>query len=199
MTAKQKQLILCCFRLLPPEAVDGIWGKQSAAATRKLQRGLGITEDGDFGNSTADSALTALATGKIPEFDADSQVPAAENFWDEIVFFTPEEFRCKCGGRCCSGFPSPVQPLLAQLCDRARKWSGHPITVVSGLRCPDWNRIQKGVANSQHMYGEAADVYFYGTSPNAALAWLQSQPEVRYAYRIEGSNNIHFDIPPVGR
>ena len=49
------------------------------------------------------------------------------------------------------------------------------------------------------MFGEAVDVYFYGVTPGVALAWLQSQPDVRYAYRIEGSNNIHFDIQPVGR
>ena len=86
-----------------------------------------------------------------------------------------------------------------QILDRARRWSGHPIVIVSGLRCKEWNRIQKGVATSQHQYGEAVDVYFYGVSANAALAWLQSQPDVRYANRIEGCNNIHFDIQPVGR
>jgi uncharacterized protein YcbK (DUF882 family) len=107
--------------------------------------------------------------------------------------------KCKCGGRYCDGFPHLIQPLLMQILDRARRWSGHPIQVISGLRCEDWNRIQKGVANSQHMYGEAVDVYFYGVSRNAALAWLQSQPDVRYAYPIEDCNNIHFDISPVGR
>ena len=71
--------------------------------------------------------------------------------------------------------------------------------MVSGLRCETHNRNCGGVANSQHMFGEAADLYFSGTSPSSALAWLQSQPEVRYAYRIQGSNNIHFDIDPQGR
>ena len=52
MTTKQKQLILCWFDLLPPEAVDGIWGKQSASATARLQRGLGVEADGIFGDIT---------------------------------------------------------------------------------------------------------------------------------------------------
>lgn len=169
-------------------AIDGLPGPLTKGAVESFQRRAGLPVTGEADEATETAIRKAVA-----------EDPEEEDFWQDITYFTPEEFRCKCGGRYCSGFPSPVQPLLAQLCDRARKWSGHPITVVSGLRCPDWNRIQKGVANSQHMYGEAADVYFYGTSPNAALAWLQSQPEVRYAYRIEGSNNIHFDIPPVGR
>ena len=121
------------------------------------------------------------------------------DFWDEIEYFTPDEMRCKCGGKYCDGFPIEIQPLLMQILDRARRWSGHPIQVISGLRCETHNRNEKGHVRSQHMYGEAADVYFYGVSPNAALAWLQSQPDVRYAYRIEGCNNIHFDIQPVGR
>ena len=109
---------------------------------------------------------------------------------------------------CVSLHKSTVYRLLSTLMKRGYIDKTHdnhykiglkPIEVVSGLRCPEWNKRQKGVANSQHMYGEAADLYFYGVSPNAALAWLKGQPEVRYAYRIEGSNNIHFDIPPVGR
>jgi uncharacterized protein YcbK (DUF882 family) len=92
-----------------------------------------------------------------------------------------------------------MQPLVMQIAERARQWSGHPIQVISGLRCEIWNELQDGVENSQHMYGEALDVFFYGVTPAAALAWLQSQPDVRYAYQIPGSSNIHFDIYPVGR
>ena len=31
MTARQKQLILCCFDILPLDDVDGIWGPKSTA------------------------------------------------------------------------------------------------------------------------------------------------------------------------
>ena len=71
--------------------------------------------------------------------------------------------------------------------------------IVSGLRCDTWNELQGGVENSQHKFGEALDVYFCGVTPEEALAWLQSQSDVRYAYRIAGSDNIHFDIYPAGR
>ena len=117
-----------------------------------------------------------------------------DSIWGDIEFFEPEEVRCKCGGKYCNGYPHEVQPLLMQIADRARRWSGHPITVISGLRCDTWNQIQGGVENSQHKFGEALDVYFYGVSPDSALAWLQSQPDVRYAYRISGCDNIHFDV-----
>ena len=119
--------------------------------------------------------------------------------WPGVVHFDPEEIRCKCNGQYCNGFPHKMQPLVMQIAERARQWSGHPIQVISGLRCEIHNRNEKGHERSQHMFGEALDVYFYGVTPSAALAWVQSQPDVRYAYQIAGSNNIHFDIQPVGR
>ena len=190
--------------------VDGIYGRLSRKAIQDFQKDFGgLTVTGEADAVTDQAMIHAVAFG-IPERDPEAESGATDNnvggkeentgsFWDEIEFFDPEEMKCKCGGKYCSGFPHEIQPLLMQILDRARRWSGHPIVIVSGLRCKEWNRIQKGVATSQHQYGEAADVYFYGVSANAALAWLQSQPDVRYAYRIEGCNNIHFDIQPVGR
>ena len=190
--------------------VDGIYGRLSRKAIQDFQKDFGgLTVTGEADAVTDQAMIHAVSFG-IPERDqtednkdvTDNNVGGNDQtgtFWDEIEFFDPEEMKCKCKGKYCDGYPHEIQPLLMQILDRARRWSGHPIVIVSGLRCKEWNRIQKGVATSQHQYGEAADVYFYGVSANAALAWLQSQPDVRYAYRIEGCNNIHFDIQPVGR
>jgi hypothetical protein len=179
MTNERRQRILCVIvdddgRYYYNGPLDGIWGPESQAAAERFLR--------DF-------------TGE------ETAVPEEENgtFWDEIKFFTREEFRCKCGGKYCDGFPAEPKEAMVRIADRLRQNLGVPITVVSGLRCPQWNAIQGGVENSQHKFGEALDVYFYGVTPDAALAWLQSQSEVRYAYRIAGCDNIHFDIYPVGR
>lgn len=201
MTIKQKQHLLAYLGYYDG-TVDGIWGDQSRQATEAFQRDYQLTVDGDFGDATAQRVREVIASGEQhqqAEDVVDKESLTTGTFWDEIEFFDPEEMKCKCGGKYCGGYPHEIQPLLMQILDRARRWSGHPIVIVSGLRCKEWNRIQKGVATSQHQYGEAVDVYFYGVSANAALAWLQSQPDVRYAYRIEGCNNIHFDIQPVGR
>ena len=199
MTMKQKQALLAYLGYYTGQ-IDGQWGSMSTAACRAFQADYGLTADGICGTMTQKMLIGAIAgTAVKVEKPESSDAPKTGTFWDEIEFFTPEEMKCKCGGKYCDGYPHEIQPLLMQILDRARRWSGHPIVIISGLRCKEWNRIQKGVATSQHQYGEAADVYFYGVSANAALAWLQSQPDVRYAYRIEGCNNIHFDIQPVGR
>ena len=199
LSYKQKQQFLCFFDCLEESQIDGIWGKQSKEATIKLQRKLDIEDDGFFGAGTEEACFEALLSGEsLPDVKG-VIIPPAGDFWDEIEFFDKEEMRCKCGGKYCDGYPHEIQPLLMQILDRARKWSGHPIVIISGLRCDDWNRIQGGVHNSQHKYGEAVDVYFYGKTPAEALAWLHSQPDVRYAYQISGCNNIHFDINKVNR
>ena len=161
MTAKQKQLILCCFCLLSPEDVDGIWGERSEAATRKLQYGLGIPEDGVFGNGTRDAAFERLASGE--PLQADSEPPAAGAFWDEIEFFTREEFRCQCGGKYCDGFPVEPREKLVRTVDEIRRRLEVPVSIVdaggSGVRCPRHNADVGGVANSLHLTGNAADLH----------------------------------------
>lgn len=177
MTNERKQRILCVVaddngKYYYDGPLDGIWGPESQKAADRFLR--------DFAGEQAE------------------EKPATGTFWDEIEFFTPPETACKCG-KYCDGYPHEMQPLTMQIIDRARRHFGKPIEIISGLRCPQHNAAVGGVANSQHMFGEALDVLFYGVAPSAALAWLQTQPDVRYAYQIQGSNNIHFDIQPTGR
>lgn len=168
MTTKQKQLILCCFDLLQPEEVDGIWGKQSEAATRKLQRGLGIEEDGVFGDGTRDAAFDRLASGEPLQVDEDIDVPVTGTFWDEIEYFSREEFRCQCGGKYCNGFHVEPQEKMVRTVNEIRRRLGVPISIVdsggSGVRCPVHNANVGGVANSLHLTGNAADLHS-GKSP----------------------------------
>lgn len=151
MTVKQKQLLLCCFGLLPLEGVDGIWGSRSEEATRKLQRELEIPEDGTFGRETWAAALARLAEDR------------GEGFWAGIEFFVREEFRCQCGGKYCNGFPVEPEEKLVRALDAIRRRLGVPVTIVdgggSGVRCARHNADVGGVANSEHLYGRAADLH----------------------------------------
>ena len=48
--------------------------------------------------------------------------------------------------------------LVEQVLEPARQRLGMPITVNSAFRCPVHNKAVRGVAHSQHLRGEAADI-----------------------------------------
>ena len=137
------------------------------------------------------------------KYGEDINVPSnPSTVWDECPNFEEEEFFCKCKlyhAPYCDGKPHEIQPLLVRICQRARNHFGVPIDIISGLRCDQHNSDSKGVWNSQHKYGEAADIKVRGVSQKTVVDWFLSQPDVRYAYPIEDSENVHFDIQPVGR
>ena len=190
MTVKQIQNLLQFlgfYNGLP----DGISGPLTKDAVKRFQtKYKGLTPSGTADAETQKALRDAVAYG-MPQYEEEQETG---DFWDEIEYFDREEFRCKCGGMYCSGFPAEPKEAMVRLANNARKHFGKKAFVVSGLRCKDWNRIQSGVENSQHMYGEACDLQIQGVSADQLLAYIKSQNGVRYAYAINGTN-VHFDIP----
>lgn len=182
--------------VVPDLKDDGLAGPKTVAALQAYQETKGLPKTGRVDDDTWDALMLEIPRQEqtqppVPEQDTGDQTGT---FWDGIVYFSRNEMRCKCGGRYCNGFPAEPQELLMELADRAREHFGRPAHVVSGLRCSRWNAIQGGVANSQHMYGEAMDIRIDGVTADQLLAWMKKQPEVRYCYKIN-STNVHFDIP----
>lgn len=176
--------------VVPDLTDDGLAGPKTVAALKVYQKAKGLAQTGRVDDAIWDALMLEIPR---QEQAGDGDITVV-SFWPGIVYFKREEMRCKCGGRYCNGFPAEPQQLLMELADRARKHFGAPAHVVSGLRCSRWNQIQGGVANSQHMYGEAMDILIEGITADQLLAWMQKQPEVRYCYKIN-STNVHFDIP----
>ncbi len=56
------------------------------------------------------------------------------------------------------GVEANLKALVTEVLEPARQRLGIPIMVNSGYRCPKHNALVGGVANSQHMKGEAADI-----------------------------------------
>lgn len=61
--------------------------------------------------------------------------------------------------------PEQFVPNVFILCKRIleplREHLGHPIFITSGYRCPRLNKAVGGVPGSQHLRGEAADLYIH--------------------------------------
>lgn len=184
MTIRQKQHLLAYLGYYKG-TVDGIWGPLSRSAAEGFQRDWGNQEE-------METALKQAVAEGMPQRES------GENFWQEIRFFSRKEFACKCGGRYCSGYPAEMKREAVEAAELARIHFGRPAHVVSGLRCPQHNANCGGVANSQHMYGEAIDLYIEGVSADQLLCFVQQLPQIRYAYKIN-STNVHFDIPKGAR
>lgn len=71
-------------------------------------------------------------------------------------YFDIEEFACECCGSV------EINPLLLEKLDYLRGIYGYPIYVSSGYRCEDHNEEIGGEPNSQHLLGNAADIYVDG-------------------------------------
>lgn len=120
--------------------VDGIEGNLTKAAYLKIQKKYfpESEQDSVYGNKT------------------DILLKSAYNCRD-LKYFKLEEFKCKCGGKYCTGYPAVVKRSLVTKLDKKLRPKYGAMSIISGLRCKVWNRLQGGVANSEHMNGGAAD------------------------------------------
>lgn len=153
MTVKQKQCLLAYLGYYVGN-IDGVWGTLSKTATKAFQQDHGLNPDGIFGDATAKAVLVAVAKNETKPPTATT--PAGD--WKDIRYFTKTEFKCKCGGKYCNGYPAEIDMVMVGYADEIRHRLGKPLNVNSGLRCSQWNTLQGGVSNSQHRYGTAVDL-----------------------------------------
>jgi hypothetical protein len=185
MTDRQKQHLLAYLGFYTG-AVDGIWGPQSIKATKAFQNAYMDSADGLFGQNTENRILKVIAENEKPKIE--------ENFWDEIRYFTREEFRCTCGGRGCSGFPAEPVERLIRNAEAARIYFGAVADVSSGVRCPLRNGELPGSAqNSLHMRGKAMDFRIRGIPAYQLLEYVRQLPGVDEAYAIDDAY-VHMGV-----
>jgi zinc D-Ala-D-Ala carboxypeptidase len=127
-----------------PIPVDGNPGSRTSEAIRDFQRGFAggsgggpLTVDGQVGPRTAKALRWSL--------DNDGRCSPHFRF-GEFASHNPQNHWIK------------VDHALVQGLEAYRARVGHPLTVVSGYRDPDWNRQQGGKPQSQHLFGNASDL-----------------------------------------
>lgn len=107
-------------------------------------------------------------------------------------YFKEEEFICKCG--CGQG---EMNPLLLSGLEDFRYWLETPIHITSGFRCKEHNSKVGGAPNSQHLVGNAADIYVKGMSgPSLYKKLLKWNPTQFNGVGI-GNTFIHVDCRAV--
>lgn len=136
-----------------------------------------LTVDGIWGNETRNALYETLG------IECDTGVS----------HFSREEFRCKCGGKYCNGFPAePSDTLIANLEKIRAHFGGSPVYIISGLRCQTWNDLQTGSSpKSYHRLGRAADIKIPGVSPSRLLTYCKTLSP-HYTYICGRSVHIDF-------
>ena len=189
MTNKQKQCLLCYLGYYDGK-IDGDFGPASKTATMGFQDDYGLEPDGIFGAKTEEMILKAI-TGEAKPVEKKPAEPAET--WPDIKYFKKDEFKCKCGGKYCNGFPVEMDMKLIRIADVVREHFGMPITVSSGVRCETHNARVGGVSGSRHKRGKAMDFSVSGVPASIVLPYVQSLAGIRYAYAID-NNYVHMDV-----
>lgn len=121
-----------------PLAADGVFGPRTREAVRDFQRGYTFESLGSSGRAGPKTRAALRAS--------------AANGGRASEHFTFREFRSKGNGWI------KVDRALLQGLERYRRLLGRPVTIVSGYRDPAHNAAVGGAPNSQHLFGNAADV-----------------------------------------
>ena len=165
------------------------------------QEDLGLEPDGIWGPLTETAVLEAVYTydDGPAEAEADSTADAeldrqlAERFAG-IRYIRPEEARCRCGGKYCSGFPALPDREMLELADDLRRKTGRALIRSSFLRCPQHNANEGGVGNSKHMRGKALDFMLEGMSGQELYQLAKADPRTSYTYVIGNGPYVHVDV-----
>ena len=200
MNSTQKQCLLT-FLGYDTGGIGNGWGPKSAQAVECAQEDLGIEPDGVWGPQTEAAVLEAVYTyddhpqepdtAVTGEHDLDTQL--AERFRG-IRYWSPEEFRCQCGGRFCNGFPALPDRKLLELADDLRDRAGAPGHRSSGLRCPQHNANEGGVKTSKHQTGKALDFKIEGMTGDQLCRLAKADSRTSYTYIISDGPYIHIDV-----
>lgn len=193
MTTKQLQHLLAYLGYYRGD-IDDILGSGTKSALRDFQQAYGITADGIPGVNSYKAMKQAVASDKFKKETAVStaQTAAGDVFWSGIKYFKRSEFACKCG-KYCNGYPVEMNASVVRAADKVRAHFNSPVTVSSGIRCSKHNVAVGGVSNSRHTKGKAIDFCVRGFSAAMVLPYVQSLPEIHYAYAIN-STYVHMDV-----
>jgi len=137
--------------------------------------------------------------------DSDNALRHIYNVKRYTKSFAPEEFKCDCGGRFCTGYPTYMKKAELINLQKIRNHYGVPMKVTQGVRCTGRNRELRGsVVNSGHLKGYACDFYMGGVTDTlanrkAAIKWMKKLDNTEYIYGNGiNSNGYAVNAPYMG-
>lgn len=161
---------------------DGEFGRQTLRAVQGFQNANRLSDDGVVGPRTA-AALNSPNARRIGARPDNAQSHDHHNQTDHhdthqqqgdaqelasgqlTASFSAAEFACHDGSKTPARVISNLRVLAQQLEVLKEALRGASIHINSGYRSPRYNSSVGGAENSQHLYGQAADIVVAGYSP----------------------------------
>ena len=112
--------------------------------------------------------------------------------WQYFKNFKKSEFKCKCKGKGCNGYPSKIRMKLVMLVQYIRNRLGKAYKFTSALRCALHNKKVGGVPKSKHQYGGATDGYASNTTAKTIMSIAKETTLLNYTYQC-GNVEVHTD------
>lgn len=113
--------------------------------------------------------------------------------WKYFKNFKKSEYKCKCKGKYCNGYPSEIAMKLVMEDQYLRNHFGVAVKITSGSRCKKHNKAVGGVSDSRHMKGLASDKNIDGVTASDVSKEIKKLPINRYTYDITKSA-VHGDV-----
>ena len=109
--------------------------------------------------------------------------------WQYFKNFKKTEYKCKCKGKYCNGYPHKIAMKLVMADQYQRNYYGKSITITSGVRCKQHNTNVGGTSNSYHKKGRASDTITKDKSSATVRNMIYKNsstklPFVSYSYDI---------------
>jgi uncharacterized protein YcbK (DUF882 family) len=152
--------------------------------TPSVKRGEGVKRGVDFPSQETEK-YAAVSVQFSRTKDGDKNVSPN---------FKVSDFACRDNSE-----PVLINPFLVELLEKIRTHFGKPVKINSGYRTPAYNaglrkKGRKGVAqNSQHMYGNAADITISGVSPKEVFDFVNSFHQGGIGLYMK-NNFTHVDV-----
>lgn len=113
--------------------------------------------------------------------------------WQYFKSFKKSEYKCKCGGKYCNGYPSKIAMRLVMADQYQRNYYGVSVSLTSGIRCEKHNKNVGGTSNSYHKKGRSSDTITSGKSSATVRNMIYKNsktklPFVTYSYDITSSS-----------
>lgn len=181
LTNKQRQTYLKALGLYT-KSIDNVRGDGQKKAEKQFNI-IFLNKKSETYTESTDKLLRKIYTSyKASKYMVDTD-------WQYFKNFKKSEYKCKCKGKYCNGYPSKIAMKLVMADQYQRNYYGKSITITSGVRCKTHNKNVGGTSNSYHMKGRASDTITSGKSSATVRNMIYKKsstklPFVSYSYDI---------------